>query len=181
MSTPAYTVTCSDVFAKDSTHLKLASKYGSRNAVSGEVDGPDGSKLRATILFPNEPTRRLEVVWNNEAERTDVLVIAINGKSHWIGPKGLKLGLTLAALEKLNGRPFRLRGFTAGGPASVLDWNGGELTSLPGGCKVGIRLFADAKAAGAALNAVSADKEMLSNETALREVKPIIGEILIGY
>ena len=114
----------------------------------GEVDGPEGTKIKATILYPNEPKRRLEVIWNNDAARTDLSMVVINGQSQWAAPKGLKLGTPLAALEKINGRPFKLSGFDADGSASVLGWEGGALTSLPGGCKVGVRLAADSKAAG---------------------------------
>jgi hypothetical protein len=178
---PAYAVTCGGVFARDSTHLKLAIKYDSRNVVFGQVDGPDGTKIPGTILFPNDPRRRLEVLWSNEAGRTDPSVIAINGKSQWTAPKGLKLGLPLATLEKMNGRPFKLSGFGADGTASVAGWEGGGLSLLPGGCKVGMRLAADSKAPPEARNARAADKEFLSNDASMRAVKPVVMEILIGY
>jgi len=178
---PALAVTCGGVFGKDSSHLKLAVKYDSRNVVFGQVDGPDGSKIPASILYPNDPRRRLEVLWNNEAGRTDTQVIAINGKSQWSAPKGLKLGLAIATLEKMNGRPFKLSGFGADGAASVLGWEGGALASLPGGCKVGMRLFEDSKSPEEARSAVAGDKELASNDPSLRAVKPTVGEILIGY
>jgi hypothetical protein len=174
-------VTCSGVFAKDSTHLKLALKYDSRNVVYGQVDGADGSKLNASIVFPNDPKRRLEVLWNNEAARSDTSVISINGKSQWIAPKGLKLGLAIAALEKANGRPFKLTGFGKDGSASVAGWENGALSSLPGGCKVGIRLFVDSKTPEPARSAVTGDAELRSNDARVRAVKPTVGEILIGY
>lgn len=178
---PSFAVTCGGVFGKDSTHLKLAVKYDSRNVVFGQVDGPEGSKIPASILYPNDPKRRLEVVWNNEAARADTQVISINGKSQWSAPKGLKLGLALAALEKMNGRPFKVSGFGADGFASVLGWEGGALSTLPGGCKVGMRMREDAKAPEEARSTVAGDKELLSNDASLRAVKPTVGEILIGY
>jgi hypothetical protein len=177
----ANVVVCGGVFAKDSTHLKLAVKYDSRNITFGDVDGPDGSKIKASILFPNDPRRRLEVVWNNEASRSDTSIIAINGKSQWTAPKGLKLGLSLAAIEKLNGKPFKVGGFGTDASASVLGWEGGALSSLPGGCKVGLRLTLDSKAPLAARDAVTGDKQFLSNDASLRAVKPSVAEILIGY
>ncbi len=177
----ANAVTCNGVFAKDSTHLKLAIKYDSRNIVFGDVDGPDGSKIKASILFPNDPRRRLEVLWNNDASRSDTSIIAINGKSQWTAPRGLRLGLPLAALEKANGRPFKIGGFGADGSASVLGWEGGALGSLPGGCKVGIRLAADSKASPDARSAVTGDKQLLSNDASVLAVKPSVAEILIGY
>lgn len=174
-------VACSGVFAKDSTHLKLAIKYDSRNVTYDQVDGPDGSRIPGTVLFPNDPRRRLEVLWANDASRSDTSVIAINGKSQWSGPKGLKLGLSLAALEKANGRPFKISGFGADGIAGVAGWEDGALNSLPGGCKVGMRLAADPKASPDARSAVAGDKEYLSNDASVRALKPTIVEILIGY
>jgi hypothetical protein len=174
-------VACNGVFAKDSGHLKLAIKYDSRNITYGQVDGPEGTKLNASIIYPNDPRRRLEVLWNNEAARTDTQVIAINGRSQWAAPKGLKLGLPIAAVEKANGRPFKLSKFGADGGASVTGWEGGALSALPGGCKIGLRLSADKKASEEALGAVNGDKELLSNDASVRAVKPTIAEILIGY
>ena len=43
------------------------------------------------------------------------------GQSTWTAPKGLRLGLPLAALEKLNGKPFKLIEFENGGMAIVGD------------------------------------------------------------
>jgi hypothetical protein len=163
------------------THLKLATKFDSRNVVFSDVDGPDGSKIKASVLFPSDPKRRLEVLWNDDVGRTDLSLVAINGKSQWSAPKGLKLGLSIAALQKLNGKPFKLGGFAADGSTSVLGWEGGALSALPGGCKVGMKLVADSKAAPDARSAVSGDKELLSNDPGVLAVKPSVGEILIGY
>jgi hypothetical protein len=174
-------ITCSGVFAKDSSHLKLALKYDSRNITFGPVDATDGTKINASILFPNDPRRRLEVLWTNEAARSDLSVIAINGRSQWVAPKGVKLGLNLAALEKINGRPFKLGGFGADGTASVVSWEGGALAGLPGGCKVGIRLFVDRTVPDPARKAVAGEREFLSNDASVRMVRPAIGEILVGY
>lgn len=170
---PANTVTCGGTFAKDATHLKLAIKFDSRNIVFGEVDGPEGSKIKATILYPNDPRRRLEVIWHNDAARTDLSLVAINGQSQWSAPRGLKLGTSVAALEKINGRPFRLTGFGADGTASVLGWEGGALNALPGGCRIGVRLTGPGGAA--------ADRQILSNDPSLKGVKATVAEILIGY
>jgi len=174
------TIVCNGVFGKESSHLKLATRFDSRNLAFTEVDGPEGSRLMASVLFPNDPRRRLEVLWQNEASRTDTHLIVINGQSTWTAPKGLRLGLALAALEKLNGKPFKMSGFDQPNGGSVNDWQGGALESLPGGCRLGIRLVADAKAPEAARNEVLG-KEFLSNDAKMRAVRPIIAEIIIGY
>ena len=168
-----YAVTCNGVFAKDTNHLKLAVKYDSRNIAYTDVEGPDHTRLKATVLFPRDPKRRLEVLWNDEATRSNIQVISINGQSSWTAPKGLKLGLSLSALQKLNGRPFKLSAFGPERSASVLDWQGGALATLPGGCKVGVQLVATDGSAPA--------KELLSSDAALKTVNANVAEILVGY
>jgi hypothetical protein len=174
------TIACNGVFGKESSHLKLATRYDSRNITFTEVDGPEGSKLMASVLFPNDPKRRLEVLWNNEGSRTDTHLIVINGQSTWTGPKGLRLGLPLAALEKANGKPFKMSGFDQPNGGSVSDWDGGALDKLPGGCKVGVRLAPDVKATEAARSEVLG-KEFASNDGKMHAVKPIVAEIIFGY
>ena len=63
----------------------------------------------------------------------------------------------------------------------MISWEGGALTTLPGGCKVGVRLVADDRAPPDARGAVSGQKELISNDPNLRAVNPAIAEILIGY
>src|SRR5262245_10948886 len=173
-------IACTGVFGKDSSHLKLATRFDSRNVTFTEVEGPEGSRLMASVLFPKDPKRRLEVLWQNEASRSDTHLIVINGQSTWTAPKGLRLGLALAALEKLNGKPFRLSGFDQPNGGSIIDWDGGALDKLPGGCRIGIRLVPDAKATEAVRNDVMG-KEFASNDPKMRAAKPIIAEIIIGY
>jgi hypothetical protein len=177
---PARTIACGGSFGKESSHLKLAQRFDSRNITFTEVDGPEGTKLRASVLYPGDPKRRLEVLWQNEASRSTTHLIVINGQSTWSGPKGLRLGLSLAALEKLNGKPFKLLGFDQPNGGSVIDWQGGALATLPGGCRVGLRLAPDAKASEAARNE-AAGKELASTDAKVRAVRPIVAEILFGY
>jgi len=174
------TIACGGVFAKDSSHVKLAQFFQANNIEYGQVTGGGGSALNATILFAKEPKRRLEVLWQNDAARSDISLIVITGKSQWKGPKGLHLGLTLAALEKLNGKPFRLSGFDQADGSSALDWQGGALSALPGGCQVGVRFAPDSKAAPTVL-AAAGGKDLMSNAPALRAAKPVVSEIIFGY
>jgi len=174
-------VACNGAFAKDSNHLKLATVFNSQNVVFTEVDGLDGSKPMASVLFPKDPKRRLEVWWQNEAARAGTYLIVINGQSTWTAPKGLRLGLQLAALEKLNGKPFKLKGLDKDNGSAISDWDGGALAQLPGGCKAGVRLASDSKATPEARNAVSGNTDFSSNDASVRAVKPTVAEIILGY
>jgi hypothetical protein len=179
---PGRTVACSNgAFAKNSGHLRLAQTFGVHNVDYTEVSGDDGSTLMASVLFPNDPKRRLEVLWDDDIERSGTRMIVIDGQSTWSAQKGVHLGLPLAALEKLNGKPFRLMGFEKGGMAIVSDWNGGALALLTDGCKVGVQFKADSKVAAAVLDAASSDKEFVSSDPAIRAAKPVVGEIIVAY
>jgi hypothetical protein len=178
---PARVVACSGAFAKNSGHLRLAQSYGVHNVEFTEVSGDDGSTLLASVLFPSDPKRRLEVLWDDDQQRSGTRMIVIGGQSTWTAQKGVHLGLPLAALEKVNGKPFKLMGFDKDGMAMVSDWNGGALGLLTDGCKVGVQLKPDPKAPASALEAAASDKEFASNDPAIRAAKPTIGEIIVGY
>jgi hypothetical protein len=135
----------------------------------------------ASVLFAKDPKRRLEVWWSKPATRTDTHLIVINGESDWIAPGELRLGLSLADLERLNGKPFKLLGFNKDGVATLVDWNGGQLAALPGGCKIGISLRADPKAPASALAGAPADRGLTSADSALRAANPTVSEILVAY
>jgi hypothetical protein len=180
-SASARVVTCIGAFSKDSSHLRLAMTYDSKNIAFTEVEANGGSKVPASVLFPNDPKQRLEVWWSNPASRSDTYLIDIHGKSIWSGPDGMKLGLTLEQLEKLNHKPFKLKGFDKDGTATVSDWDGGTLATLPGGCKSGVSLRADPKVSADIVSALAADHEFSSTDPAIRAAKPTVSEILIGY
>jgi hypothetical protein len=177
---PARQIACSGPFAKDSSHIRLAQVFGSQNVTFTEVDGPNGSKLQASVLFPKDPKRRLEVLWNNNATRAGTQVIAINGRSAWSGPLGVRLAQPIATIEKLNRKPFRITGFGGDG-ANVADWDGGALAALPGGCKLGLRFVMDQRAKEDARTKAASAKELQSNDTGVREVRASVTEILLGY
>jgi hypothetical protein len=172
---------CSGTFAKDSNHLELVTAYKSKNITFTDVEAADGTKVPASILFPNDPKRRLEVWWSDRNHRSDIHLIVIGGQSTWTAPDGLRLGQTLEQVEKINQKPFKLKGFDKDHIATVSDWDGGTVATLAGGCNAGLSLRADPKASAEKIGALSADKEYSSSDPAIRATKPTITEILIGY
>lgn len=169
-------VECSGPFAKDSGMLALAMAYDSRNMIFTHQT-VQGADVGVTVLFPKDPKRRLEVWWSNP-NRTGTYLIDIAGKSTWTGPGGLRLGLTLEQLEKLNKKPFKLKGFDKDNIASVSNWDDGALAKLAGDCKAGVNVRAGAKTAATEL---PEKDEYSSDDPALRALKPTVAEILIGY
>jgi hypothetical protein len=120
------------------------------------------------------------MLWNNDTSRSGTQVIVINGKSAWSAPRGIKLGTQLAAVEKVNGKPFTLGAFAADG-APAANWQEGAMLKLQGGCKVGMRFVADPKAPQDALAQLASSKELQSSDPGVRALRPTVAEILIGY
>jgi hypothetical protein len=177
----AHVVACSGIFAKDSDHLKLTAAFDSKNVTFTDVEADGGSKVPASVVFPNDPKRRLEVWWSNPGARSDIHLIVIGGQSTWTAPGGVRLGQTLEQVEKLNHKPFKLKGFDKDRIATVSDWDGGALASHAGDCNAGLSLRADPKTSAEAISALSAEKEYSSADPAIRAAKPTVSEVLIGY
>jgi hypothetical protein len=172
-------IACSGPFAQDSGMLALAMTFGSGNMIFTQ-EKVEGSEVGATVLYPEDPKRRLEVWWSNP-NRTGLYLIDIAGKSIWTGPGGLRLALTLPELEKLNHKPFKLKGLDKDGVATVSDWDGGALATLPGGCKASVSFHADPKSSKDAVSAVSEDHEFSSADSTIHAAKLTVSEVLIGY
>ena len=179
--TTPHTVACSESFGKDSSHFKLAMSFGFRNVTATNVEAKDGTKVAASVIYPDDPQQRLEVWWKNAPLGDGTYLIVITGQSNWTAPGGLRLGLTLAELEKLNHKSFKLKGFDNNGVAAGSDWGGGELASLAGGCKAGLSLRADPKVSAKIIGALSPNKEYASSNPQMRAAKPTVSEIFLGY
>ncbi len=175
-------VACSGIFAKDSSHAKLTSAFRSHNVSYAQV----GDEFRQQgdgndALSQGCESGGLEVWWSQPATKSDTHLIVINGQSDWIAPGEVHLGLTLADLEKLNGKPFKLSGFDKDQVATLSDWDGGTLSAPAGGCKIGISLRADPKAPAATLAGLRADRAYASSDASLRAANPTVSEILVAY
>ncbi len=58
---------------------------------------------------------------------------------------------------------------------------GGALSTLPGGCNMGMKLAPDAKTSGDIRSQVAGDKDFMSSDPLVRAAKPMVEEITIGY
>jgi hypothetical protein len=136
-TTGTHVVACSGTFANDSSHLELVTAFKSKDITFTDVEAADGTKV-PSILFPNDPERRLEVWWSDRTHRSDIHLIVIGGQSTWTAPGGLRLGQTLEQVEKINHKPFKLKGFDKHRIATVSDWDGGALATLADDCNAGL-------------------------------------------
>jgi hypothetical protein len=109
------------------TREDLVRLYGAENVVDGDVDVGEGDTEPGTVLFPNDPERTVEILWQDHDKKANPSRVTISGKtSRWHAVHGISLGTSYTELERLNGKPFPVSWGTDQ-DSVVLSWNGGQL------------------------------------------------------
>ncbi|HEX2556427.1 MAG TPA: hypothetical protein VHL98_22245 [Microvirga sp.] len=173
-------LSCSGPFARDASHEGLVKEFGTRNVTYRTINGPEGEKLKASIIYPNDDQRRVEVIWWDEKGRRRPSTIRTSGKG-WVAPRDLRVGMSAADVEAANGRSFEVSGFGWDYGGTVTDWKGGALASMAGGCTLLVIFDHDERAPEKELMAVTGDRQFLSSNRNFRAVKATIRQVSIGY
>lgn len=178
-------VACTGPFARDADEAALIRAFGATNVRRARIEIGEGEKQPGAILFPNDRKRRIELTWQDGAKRRRPGTIYIREGSNQavLAPDGTRIAIRtpLAAVEKANGRPFTILGFSWDYAGTASDWRGGKLAKAGGGCRLLVRFHDTPGANAAALDRVSGDREFASSAADIRAVKPVVGEILLSW
>jgi hypothetical protein len=173
-------VTCDGPFGRNATRADVVKAFGA-DAVDEVVGGPEGAEFKATVLYPDDPGRRLEIIWEDEKKRRRPR-IRITGKSTWTTQNGIRLDMDLAEIERRNDKPFSLFGFDWDYGGSVASWRAGALGKpQPGGCMLKLAFGIGDDAPGALVDKVLGDTEYLSSNPDMRAIAPVVFEITLSY
>jgi hypothetical protein len=174
-------IKCEGPFGRNASHADLVKAFGNGNVVYQDIDGAEGEKIKASVLFPNDAKAKLEVIWDDEKARRGPMIRA-KDQSAWASANGIRIGMAIADIEKMNGKPFILSGFDWEYGGRVKDWQGGELAKpLPGGCTVGVEFVHPEDAPEASLTKVSGDGDFRSDNADMRAVEPYVAVLTISY
>lgn len=171
-------IKCEGVFGPDSTLELIETTFGKENVVTGETDGPEGSTIIATTIFPGDTERQMIVGWWDEENHANLSYVEIPDKD---SVAGLHDGLTVKEVEALNGEPFTLSGFwwDYGGYAG---FQSGKLSDIPGGCVVSVSFQPTVYAPdGVNTEAIAGDREIPSSEPLLETLAVKVDSVTIGY
>lgn len=172
---------CSGPFAKDSSHAKLTTEFGAKNVVFKDVELPGNYLVKATVAFDGDPTRRLVFFWNDEKTRTKIKSILIEAPSVWTGPGGIRNGLPLKELEKLNGGSFSMVAFGGVGSGTVSDLKG-PFADISGGCKLTVTFEPGiANPLPPRYAPITGDHKLVSTNFMLRRVRAQVTEWRVTY
>ena len=100
---------CDPDLGPGTTLADLQTHYGKDNVVTGPVDGAEGETITATTIYPNDPEKSFIVYWWDEEKQERLAGYSIPASG--TGPGGLKMGMSIADVEAINGGPFTLTGF----------------------------------------------------------------------
>jgi hypothetical protein len=115
-------IKCEGPFGRNAGHSDLVKAFGNKNVVEQEIDGVEGQKIKASVLYPDDPKARLEFVWSDEKARRRPTLIRATDQSAWATTKGIRIGTALVEIEQMNGKPFKLSGFDWDYGGRVTDW-----------------------------------------------------------
>ncbi len=148
------------------TSVEIERAYGKKNLKIMDLPGPEGSTFPGAKLFEGSE-RELEIVWDPENETKKVVFdIRVIGKA-WTFENGLKSGMSIEEVEKINGKPFKIAGFS---------WDYGGYANFEGGklaAKVSIRFNPSSEEIP---DYLQGDKQISSTDKKLRAVKPLVEE-----
>jgi hypothetical protein len=93
-------------YAQKTTVADLEARFGAANVRRETAPEP------RVVLFPDDPSRRAYVTFfEREAFKELANISVTDPGSRWRGKHGVHVGMTLAKLRELNGKPFYYQGF----------------------------------------------------------------------
>jgi hypothetical protein len=177
--TPGQVIACTGPFAKSATHASLVKAFGVRNVAIAQVGIGEGETVTASVIFPRDTARRIEVLWIDETRRRNPAEIRTGIESQWRTEHRIRRGMTLSEIEALNGRPFGLYGFGFDYGGTTLDWNGGALGTQAGGCTLTLRFMMRDGADNAAVYV--GEQSFMSDSEGMRTAAPVVDAVGLRY
>jgi hypothetical protein len=177
---PRYELACRGQFGPNATHADLVKVYGARNVTFEDVSRAEGEMVKASVIFGKDPARRLEIEWYDEKKRARPSVITVFGeKNQWIGPYGIKNGMSIQRIEQIAGAPFKINGF--GFDVAGQTHAAGKLEKLPGGCTFSAHFDIEGGLPPEHLKRFIGEVEIDSNDPDLLTLKPKMWIYTLSY
>jgi hypothetical protein len=177
----AAVIDCTGAFAPQTSEQALVTQFGKANVKREMIYVAEGGEEEGTVLYPNDPKRRVEIVWKNKKARKSPEWLRVPAESQW-SVFGLQNGMPLAELVKRNGRAFRFSGFGWDYGGAITDWRGGTLASIGGKtCHVGVSIDPVDPIDDKALEKVSGDQEVATTSPHLKKLNVRVRELIVTY
>ena len=153
----------------------ILSRFG-KDARRGEVTGADGRPVKGVVLYGDDPARRLEIAFWDEAQTAVESVTAGATATAWTGPLGLHAGSSLDEVRILNGHNFGIGGFGWLYGGYITNAWGGKLTPA-GGCAVQVRFAI----AGKIPKAIHGELDLNSKMPEVKAADPHVDRLSVSW
>jgi hypothetical protein len=164
-----------------SSEADLAKHFGGAAVKLIRVELGEGETTPGTVLFPDDSSRRAEIIWQDTVGRSRPSRLVLRGsRSRWTVGPNISLGTSLKDLERINGRPFTLAGFGWDYAGVVTEWGGGALDSA----LAGVRLYLDpgpSQYQSAPYSQVLGDRDYSSALPPMQQLNPRVAQIFVDF
>lgn len=151
---------------RTTTLSQLQTAYGPKNVKSVDLPGVEGDTLKGAIVLGGTD-REMHVVWDPEKPEKEVLEVELVGKAWDLN--GLKRGATLAQVEKANGAPFKVFGFS---------WDMGGYAVFERG-KLAGKVMVQFTPTGPQSDDIQGDRQIPNTHAGLRAAKPVVEKVSV--
>lgn len=114
------------LLAADDTLATAQARLGASNVREQTLNGAEGETLTGWVVYPDDPTRTADV-FLDEANAHPAMLRIGAPESVWARADGIRIGLSSAELQALNGKAFEFYGFEWDYGGAVTDFHGGRL------------------------------------------------------
>ena len=170
---------CAGPFTRHATHASLVKAFGKDKVALRNVGVGEGETVKASVIFPRDKARRIEVLWIDEKARRKPSEIRIDDTSAGRTTHGITAKMSLADVEALNGKPFKLYGFGFDYGGTVLDWDGGRLAAQNGGCTLSLRFTMREAADNSGI--YGEERSFMSDDAAMSKAAPVVEAISLRF
>jgi hypothetical protein len=172
------------------TRAALNSLFGKENVEDRSLDVNEGPEA-ATVVFGNDTSGALAITWDKEHPSTIHICFGTQtGPCRWRAASGIRIGLPLMELQKLNGKSFQVAGYGFDGQGAVTSWRHGTLEEDPAACgHLVVRLSPAAQVEGrsmskqesSSLKQLQGDKPYSSSSMSLLELDPVVSTLELEF
>ena len=166
--------TLESLLKRKDTLASAQARLGAENVVAQTLTGAEGETASGWVLFPSDPTRKIEVWLDDGGEHPDTLVVG-QGATGWTRADGVRVGMSSAELEELNGLAYAFYGFEWDYGGTVTDWRAGSLY-VGGAAQGSVTLCPPADAPN---NYPSGDTEFMSDDARLKANPAVVCEFTV--
>ena len=171
------------------TRAELDAMFGKENVQERNLDISEGPEA-ATVVFGDDSSAALAITWDRERPSTiHVCFGTQTGPCRWRTAGGIRIGLPIRELEKLNEKSFQLTGFGGEPQGTVTSWRKGQLEEDPAACgHLVVRLTPATELTGtlskseaAALKQLQGEKPYSSSYIPMLELNPIVSALEMQF